>query len=144
MTSSFPLSFPAVSTIVTRGYSAFEPFPRVNRLRAGARSHLALRAVIRGTVPPPVAHDRRSAPAARLALLPIHLQVVLELPLLPIQVAVGLVFQRDPAVTDAVLEDLLHRAIQTAHLLRRQLVRGPLVPETRSPKDLVRIDIADA
>ena len=88
--------------MVTPAYSAFEPF--------SGRSDLALRAVIGGPVPPPIAHDRRAAPAARPAFLPVDLQVLLELSLLAVEVPVGLILQRHAAVAeqpDAISDALI-------------------------------------
>src|SRR5512145_1897747 len=93
------------------------------------RLRLALRAEERA--PPADLHDldRGAAASARQPRAAIYLELVLELAGLAEQVHVGLVVERGAAEPDRLLQNLLHRPVEAPHLLRRQRVRHPVVPE---------------
>src|SRR5512132_2433766 len=106
-------------------------------------SALALRAEVRRALRDPDRRDRRAAPAARQPRPPVHLQLVLVRPRLPEQVEVRLVLEGRPTELDRLLQDLLDRAVQPAHLLRRQGVAHAVVAEPRAEQHFVGVDVAE-
>src|SRR5215208_2626293 len=103
---------------------------------------LAARAVPRAAAGGADLLDRRPAPVARLAGAPVDLELALHSSPRPIRQRV--VAQRRPLASNSVLERTADRAVERAQLLRREVARGCQWMNTRTPKRLVGVDVADS